>query len=477
MKKLLFILLFIPLILFSQETKVKNVLNYDTFKEEFLKVTDGITYYNGEPYTGVFYGNYENGQLKQKSNYKDGKFDAKSNYKDGKLDGLFQFFYKNGQLLRQVYYKEGKKDGLYESYYENGRLKIKTYYKDGKEDGLLEEYYENGQLLSRINKKNGRYDGLYEVYNIKGKLTKKYNFKDGREDGLSEFYDVRSSLVYKSKHKNGTLVQNAYYKNDTLVAYLYGVFKFYYDNNKIAKIETYKDGEQDGLHEEYYKNGQLKQKSNYKDGKLDGLFESYYDSGQLEYQKNYKDGKLDGYWSFIYGLGQVGIQTFYKDDEIYGMRYQYSFNGQLLRKNHIDSDGKWTNLRHIIKHTNIKNVNVYDLEAMIKVFLGDCEENNIKLLKDYKITSTFETLDKGKVALSYGIFNDKEIIIKVSPQEWSKASNPKRWYILYHELGHDVLNLKHGQGGKMMFNFTEEDYTWDDFFKDKFYMLNSIKRE
>jgi len=283
MKKLLFILLFIPLILFSQETKVKNEFIYDSFKEDFLKVTDGITYYNGEPYTGVFYGNYENGQLKQKSNYKDGK--------------------------------------------------------------------------------------------------------------------------------------------------------------------------------------------------LDGLFESYYDSGQLEYQKNYKDGKLDGNWSFIYGLGQVGIQTFYKDDEEYGMRYQYLFNGQLMRKNYIDSDGKWTNLRHIIKHTNIKNVNVYDLEAMIKVFLGDCEENNIKLLKDYKITSTFETLDKGKVALSYGIFNDKEIIIKVSPQEWSKASNPKRWYILYHELGHDVLNLKHGQGGKMMFNFTEEDYTWDDFFKDKFYMLNSIKRE
>ena len=52
-----------------------------------------------------------------------------------------------------------------------------------------------------------------------------------------------------------------------------------------------------------------------------------------------------------------------------------------MRKNYIDSDGKWTNLRHIIKHTNIKNVNVYDLEAMIKVFLGDCEENNIKLLK------------------------------------------------------------------------------------------------
>ena len=61
--------------------------------------------------------------------------------------------------------------------------------------------------------------------------------------------------------------------------------------------------------------------------------------------------------------------------------------------------------------------------------------------------------------------------------EWSKASNPKRWYILYHELGHDVLNLKHGQGGKMMFNFTEEDYTWYDLLKDKDYMFNSMKRE
>jgi hypothetical protein len=46
---------------------------------------------------------------------------------------------------------------------------------------------------------------------------------------------------------------------------------------------------------------------------------------------------------------------------------------------------------------------------------------------------------------------------------------------MYHELGHDVLNLQHGQGGKMMFNYTEKDYTWGDFFKDKDYMFNSMK--
>ena len=116
---------------------------------------------------------------------------------------------------------------------------------------------------------------------------------------------------------------------------------------------------------------------------------------------------------------------------------------------------------------------------MIKVFLEDCEENNIKLskgykLQDYKITATFEPLDDGVLALSSGIFNEEEIIIKVNPKEWRGASNPKRWYIMYHELGHDVLNLQHGQGGKMMFNYTEEDYTWDEFFKDKYYMIGDV---
>jgi hypothetical protein len=69
LKNLLFILLFIPLSLFSQETKIKNVLNIDTIKEEYIKTTNGITYFNGEPYTGVLFKNYENGQLYFEGNY------------------------------------------------------------------------------------------------------------------------------------------------------------------------------------------------------------------------------------------------------------------------------------------------------------------------------------------------------------------------------------------------------------------------
>ena len=48
---------------------------------------------------------------------------------------------------------------------------------------------------------------------------------------------------------------------------------------------------------------------------------------------------------------------------------------------------------------------------------------------------------------------------------------------IYHELGHDVLNLMHGQGGKMMFNFTEEEYSWKDFFIDRDNMFKKYKSD
>ena len=62
----------------------------------------------------------------------------------------------------------------------------------------------------------------------------------------------------------------------------------------------------------------------------------------------------------------------------------------------------------------------------------------------------------------------------VDPEKWSSASIQKKWYVMYHELGHDVLNLNHGQAGKMMFTFADKQYTWNEFVVDKEYMFNFI---
>ena len=123
---------------------------------------------------------------------------------------------------------------------------------------------------------------------------------------------------------------------------------------------------------------------------------------------------------------------------------------------------------------DMRDVNNYDLKAMIKFFLADCKRYQIKIAAN-SIKAIFEPLDENTIALSFGINDDKNILIKVDPENWAKASTQKRWYILYHELGHDVLNFNHGEGGKMMFNFSEKDYTWDEFIEDKKYMFKAYK--
>ena len=316
--------------------------------------------------------------------------------------------------------------------YENFKYRGNIYVYNGKPyDGVVEIYYKNGQLKEKSIFKNGLNNDISVEYYQNGQLEKKIRWRDGRYHGLCEWYYEDGDTYMMRNYMYG--------KKD-------GLHVVYRENGNLLFVRNYRDGEFDGEVKSYYENGQLSQKTLYKYGEENGLEETYYENGQLSSKANYRDGEWDGEVKSYYKNGQLKLKVYWKN----GVR--------------MDIGG-----------VNIEDINVYDLEAMIRLFLKDCELNNIKLSSDYKITSTFGPLDDGVLALAFGIFNDEEIIIRVNPKEWSNASNPKRWYIMYHELGHDVLNLQHGQGGKMMFNYTEKDYTWGDFFKDKDYMFNSMK--
>ena len=133
-------------------------------------------------------------------------------------------------------------------------------------------------------------------------------------------------------------------------------------------------------------------------------------------------------------------------------------------------------LNFTINGIDLREVNTYDLKAMVNIFLGDCKKSNIPVPSLRTLKATFEPLEGNAIAYSYGSDNDSVIIIKVDPEKWRNSSLEKKWYILYHELGHDVLNLDHGEGGKMMYNFADREYNWDEFLEDKKYMFNSVKR-
>lgn len=134
-----------------------------------------------------------------------------------------------------------------------------------------------------------------------------------------------------------------------------------------------------------------------------------------------------------------------------------------------------TSKDYFVKNYDLKKIDQFDLDLMVNVFLEDCKLNGINLKKG-KISVSFEVLKNSTLGLSYGINNDSMIKLKIDPILWSKASAPKRWYLLYHELGHDVLNFEHGQGGKMMFNFADTGYSWKEFWDDRARMFASYKR-
>ncbi len=132
------------------------------------------------------------------------------------------------------------------------------------------------------------------------------------------------------------------------------------------------------------------------------------------------------------------------------------------------------NLRENIGDKNLKKINTYDLQEMVQFFLDDCKRSNITVPSIETLSATFEPLEEGVIALAFGMNNDDHIVVRVDPTNWQKSDLIKKWYVIYHELGHDVLNLDHGEGGKMMFNFADKEYTWDEFYNDKDYMFNYV---
>jgi hypothetical protein len=129
----------------------------------------------------------------------------------------------------------------------------------------------------------------------------------------------------------------------------------------------------------------------------------------------------------------------------------------------------------LVDGTDIREVDTYSIESMIDIFLKDSKAQGININKDQEIKATFEIIDGITLGLAYEMNNDKKIRLVIDPKLWSAASLQKKWYILYHELGHDVLNLEHGQGGKMMFNFADREYTWNEFLDDKMTMFQYVK--
>ena len=203
-----------------------------------------------------------------------------------------------------------------------------------------------------------------------------------------------------------------------------------------------------------------------------GLF----DSGSETYYVETSNSSNSTYFRLSLELisSKISPKIGYGTNGIYlGLSYQPK--SSKLKKHFNNKSKIWQSERLELGGNNLSTVNTFDLPAMVETFIKDCQENGILISKN-KIQTQFTLLPTGVVAIANGMNIDGKIMIDVDPVKWKDASPSKKWYVLYHELGHDFLNLKHGEGGKMMFNYVDRDYTWDEFYEDKKYMFESYKQ-
>ena len=262
-----------------------------------------------------------------------------------------------------------------------------------------------------------------------------------------------------------------------------------YENVGISQIKNYFNKTVDDIDKNNIKNNYITSKTSNKLNFKSSITGQYYDlCKESIIQKPCSDSEKDENGDCIsecnlFLRGQSFKSERGNDNVIrnfYCLTFSFKEKGmsnliELADTTFSKSNSLMDNIRFTIGGQDMRKINEYDLEAMVKFFLEDCKRNNKNVPEIFTLKATFETLEGSEIALSYGYGDDATIIIKVDPEKWAKSSIEKKWYVLYHELGHDVLNLEHGQGGKMMFNFADKEYTWDEFFKDKDYMMNFNK--
>ena len=96
-----------------------------------------------------------------------------------------------------------------------------------------------------------------------------------------------------------------------------------------------------------------------------------------------------------------------------------------------------------IENDAYNNPTEQELVNYMDEFIADAAKFAIHLdPKEYNISFTDKSYGR-VMGISWEMNNDEKVIINIMKSKWDVANADKRKYLMYHELGHDLLNLPH----------------------------------
>lgn len=131
---------------------------------------------------------------------------------------------------------------------------------------------------------------VWRTYYTNGQVAKINDLKLGGGLGTCTHYYPSGQLEYVGNFKGDAL---------------HGLSTLYYENGCIESEVEYVDGNACGEYRNYYDNGQLNEVCFYNKGKLDGNFEQFYENGNPKVVGVYKCSKYVGWWCRFYENKQV----------------------------------------------------------------------------------------------------------------------------------------------------------------------------
>ena len=153
----------------------------------------------------------QNGEVR-KTYYESGELESTVYYWDGVMEGEWKGYYKSGELQATVNYGwdgvdavSGLQKGEKKEYYRSGELKSTVNIVDDLRQGELKRYYESGELQYTENFIDDLRQGQLKVYYKSGELLSTRNIEDGITYYLGNKVFDRNNNTTKSYFKNGKL--------------------------------------------------------------------------------------------------------------------------------------------------------------------------------------------------------------------------------------------------------------------------------
>ena len=260
MKKLLFLWVFLPTLLFGQPVT-------------------GLQDAHNQLVGGLPHGNWF---LISKKVDKDTILVKKTVYDMGYKLSDTSYNFKTGKLIQTISYKNGLGDGVSKEYWPDGRLRGEVAYTQGIVNGVVRSYSAGGELLTRLLFVNGEEDLNYSDRYLSDKIEYDTSYV-GFNQPIWKYYAKYDTLIDSAYCLADSMVQ--YYKNNTLYK------ENFYNHQRILETTTiYSNGLKETVYTFYTKknyNG-LQSIRYYQAGKLTNSV--YYDTKGRVF-KNQKRGE------------------------------------------------------------------------------------------------------------------------------------------------------------------------------------------